>query len=164
MPDLKPLPLFDYAALDLATSDFLRSSAAEVKALMRQTVENIIRTGNILIEVKDRLPHGQWTLWCETEFGWTSRTAHRMMNVAENFSLENLSALDIATSALYILSSPSTPEEAREEALFLAQQGLKITQAAAQELRERHIDKSGGSKTTKQPLPVPQPTKQQLLD
>ncbi|MGB8702654.1 MAG: DUF3102 domain-containing protein [Thermosynechococcaceae cyanobacterium] len=164
MSDLKPLPLFDYATLDLATSEFLRSSAAEVKALMRQTVENIIRTGNILIDVKNRLPHGQWMIWVESEFGWTHRTAHRMLNVAENFSIENLSNLDIATSALYILSSPSTPEEAREEAIFLAQQGLKITQAAAQELRERHIDRAGGSKTKKQPLIEPQSTAQQLLD
>ena len=146
MPDLEQLPLFDYASLDRSTSEFLRTRAAEVKALMRQTVENVIRTGNILIEVKNRLPHGQWNLWCETEFGWTPRTALRMTQVAEKFGTESLADLDIAATALYILSAPSTPQEARDEALFLARKGLPITSAAATELREQHLNKTEDKK------------------
>jgi Protein of unknown function (DUF3102) len=166
MSELQTLPLFDYASLDRATSEFLKSRAAEVKALMRQTVENFIKTGTILIEVKKRLPHGQWTLWCETEFGWTPRTARRMINVAETFSLESLTNLDITTSALYILAAPTTPEEAREEALLLAQKGQRITPAAAQDLRDRHIRKAGDSKSEEKALPDPelQPTNQQFLE
>lgn len=142
MPEIEPQPLFDYTSLDSRTSEFLKSRAAEVKGLMRQTVETLIKTGNILIEVKKRLPHGQWLNWCESEFGWTSRTAHRMINVAESFSADTLSNLDIATSALYILSAPSTPDEAREEALFLARKGQAITYAGAKELREQHRSKT----------------------
>lgn len=166
MSNLEPLPLFDYASLDSVTSEFLKSRAAEVKGLMRQTVENIIRTGNILIEVKSRLPHGQWTNWCETEFGWSQRTARQMINAAETFSAENLSNLDIATSALYILSAPSTPEEAREEALFLARKGQQITFRGAEDIREKYIDKTVGSKSKEKssPHPEPQPTNQQSLN
>jgi hypothetical protein len=163
MSNLDPLPLFDYAALDAATSKYLKKRAAEVKGLMRQTVETLIKTGNILIEVKSRLPHGQWSNWCETEFGWSQRTARQMVNVAETFSPDSLSNLDIATSALYILSAPSTPEEAREEALFLARKGQPITFAAAKELREQHLDKED-TKPKHQPLPETQSKDQQSLD
>jgi hypothetical protein len=135
----KTLPLFDYADLDQATSTYLREKSAEVKALMRQTVENVVRTGLILQEVKSKLPYGKWAAWCEAEFGWNQRTADRMIGVAEKFSLDTLSNIDIGTSALYILSAPTTPEEAREEALRLANQGQKITQAAAKDLRDQHL-------------------------
>lgn len=164
MPNLESLPLFDYASVDLATSEFLKSRAAEVKSLMRQTVETLIRTGNILIEVKNRLPHGQWSSWCESELGWSQRTAQQMMHVAETFSIESLSNLDIAASALYVLSAPSTPEQAREEALFLARKGQPITLAGAKELRDQHRAKTDDSKSKDKSLPGTQPTRQQILD
>ncbi|HEY9825950.1 MAG TPA: DUF3102 domain-containing protein [Stenomitos sp.] len=133
------LPLFDYSALDRDTSAFLIEKTAEVKALMRQTVENVVKTGLILQEVKDLLPYGQWALWCESEFGWHYRTAQRMIRAAETFTLDTVSDLNIGASALYILSAPTTPEEAREEALHLAKQGQSITKVVAEDLRRRHL-------------------------
>ena len=163
MSNLESLPLFDYAALDPATSKYLKKRAAELKSLMRQTVDTLIKTGNILIEVKSRLPHGQWTSWCETEFGWSQRTARQMIHVAETFSSDNLSDLDIAASALYILSAPSTPEEVREEALFLARKGQTITYTAAKEMREQYLEKEN-IKPKRGPLPEAKPTDQQSLN
>jgi 5-methylcytosine-specific restriction endonuclease McrBC regulatory subunit McrC len=158
------LELFDYASLDKDTSVFLQEKTAEVKALMRQTVENVIRTGNILIEVKNRLPHGQWENWLNSEFGWAPRTARRMMMVADEFTSDTLTNLEITTSALYILSAPSTPKETREEAISLAQGGEKVTEAVVKDLRDRLVTKTGDSKSKKQPLSEPKTTTQKTLN
>ena len=119
----------------------------------------------ILIEVKNRLPHGQWTLWCEAELGWSQRIALQMMKVAETFTLDSVADLNIAASALYVLSAPSTPQEAREEALFLARKGQPITVAGAKELREQHRNKTEDKKPKEQLLPdKPKSKGQQSLE
>ena len=64
--------------------------------------------------------------------------AHRFMNVSSNFNFDNLSKLDFAPSALYLLAAPSTPEQARTEALTLAESGEKITHTKAKEIANRH--------------------------
>jgi hypothetical protein len=62
-----------------------------------------------------------------------------MISVAENFNLDSLSDMNVGASALYVLSAPTTPEEAREEARYLASQGQKITLAVAKDLRQQHL-------------------------
>src|SRR5262245_35407170 len=52
------------------------------------------------------------------------------MSVGECFKTDNLSDLDIAPSALYLLASPSTPEDIRQSILEEARAGGKITLAA----------------------------------
>ncbi len=75
-----------------------------------------IDIGNKLIEVKARLGHGNFGTWLDTEFGWGKDTANRFMNVASNFANCEISNM-FAPSALYLLSAPSTPDEARHEAI-----------------------------------------------
>lgn len=78
--------------------------------------------------------HGYFGEWLKAEFDWTERTARRFMAVADSFKSDKLSDLDIAPSALYLLSAPSTPEEVREEALDRAEAGEPITHAIAKEI------------------------------
>ena len=74
--------------------------------------ERIIEMGQHLIEVKAAIGHGNFLPWLEAEFGWSDRTAARLIRVAEKF--DKLSNLDsVSPSALYILAAPSTPDDVR---------------------------------------------------
>lgn len=138
MPDTITSFSFDYSSLDTETAQFVQQQTSEIKGLFRQSIENILRIGQNLLQVKERLPHGQWLTWLEAEFGWTVRTARNYMQAAEEFKWETVSDLNIAAKALYLLASPSTPDEARDEAIARALAGEKITPAAARELRDKH--------------------------
>lgn len=131
-------PLFDYASLDAATSAFIRQQTGEIRALMKRTSQDIIDLGQRLILVKEKLGHGQFGIWLAAEFDWTSRTAMRFMNVAENFNCDKLSQLNFDPSALYELAAPSTPETARLEAIARAEAGEPITYSTAKAIRQRH--------------------------
>jgi Protein of unknown function (DUF3102) len=47
----------------------------------RLSAENILRIGEHLVAVKERLEHGKWLPWLQSEFGWTDMTAQRFMQV-----------------------------------------------------------------------------------
>lgn len=139
MPETPAQFSFDYGTLDTDTAQFVQQATNEIKGLFKQTVKSVIGIGQWLLQVKERLVHGQWLSWLEAEFDWSDRTALNYMNVARQFKPESIADLNIAVNALYLLASPSTPPEAREEALARAQTGERITASAAQELRDRHI-------------------------
>lgn len=139
MPDTLARQSFDYGSLDSDTAQFVQEQTNEIKGLFRQSVENVLAIGRNLLKVKERLVHGQWLNWLEAEFDWTDRTALNFMNVAQQFKSENISDLNIAASALYMLAAPSTPSEAREEAITRAQAGERITVSAARDLRDKYI-------------------------
>jgi len=156
MPDTITRRSFDYKSIDTDTAEFLQQQASQIKLLVKQTLESIIAVGQKLLEVKERLVHGQWMDWLDAEFGWTDRTALNYMRVATHFETETISDLDIAASALYLLTAPSTPQEARQEAISRAQAGEKITPASARELRDRYIQpQSQPVMQTREPLVVP---------
>lgn len=128
---------FDYQQLDTETRIAIQQRTGEIKALMKRTAQDIIEIGQKLIEVKERLGHGGFGAWLETEFGWGTTTAWRFMNVAEKFSnLENLP--NFAPSTLYLLAEPSTPDEARREVIDRAQTGERITHTKAKEIVRSH--------------------------
>ena len=45
-----------------------------------------------LIEVKERLGHGNDLKWLESEFAWTDRTARNYTTVAKQFKSETISS------------------------------------------------------------------------
>lgn len=131
------LTIFDYMALDSETRIVVQQRTSEIKTLMRRAATDIIEIGQKLIYVKARLGHGYFGGWLSTEFDWTWKTATNFMNVAAKF--ENFSNLDgFAPSALYLLSAPSTPDSAREEALERAAAGEPISYSTARDLVAEH--------------------------
>lgn len=138
-PSKQPVPsLFDYEALKDETRVRVQECTNEIKTLVRNTQENIITIGKKLAEVQQLLRHdkkGGFRNWLSTEFGWTYRSAYNFIHVWETFgNCENFSQLNIATSALYLLAAPSTPEAARKDALKLAQEGVPISNKLAKNL------------------------------
>lgn len=130
--------IFNYDGLDTKPRVIIQQRTNEIKTLMRRSAQDIIDIGEKLIEVKSHLKHGDFTAWIKIEFGWSDRTAQRFMRVAEVFKTDKLSVLNFAPSALYLLASSTTPDEAREEALSRAQTGEEITRATAEELVLSH--------------------------
>lgn len=139
---------FNYKTLDAETRIVVQQRTSEISSLMKRTAESIIEIGEKLADVKARLEHGQFCHWLDSEFSWTIRTAQIYMNVAKQFGGKNENFSLLAPSALYALAAPSTPEEAREEALEAASQGEHITHKRAKEIVERH----------REPTKHPEPT------
>jgi hypothetical protein len=72
-------PVFDYSQLDEDTCTFLLGKEAEMEVVLRRTFEEL---GRILLEVKARLPHGQYMPWLASK-GISQQTAHRWMQIAQ---------------------------------------------------------------------------------
>lgn len=125
---------FDYAVLTPQVRTLVQSKTSELKSLIRRSAQDIIDIGQKLTEVKEQLVHGNFRAWLKAEFDWSVRTAARFMQVATEFKCANLAHLDIAVSALYLLAQPSTPKEARKQALELAKEGEYITYSKAKEI------------------------------
>ncbi len=124
-------PEFDYGKLNTEVRMVVQECASEIKNLMRHTTQDLIEIGQRLIDVKAQLIHGNFRKWLKAEFDWSIKTANRFMQVAEKFKCVTLTHLDITASALYLLASPSTCDEARTEALKRASQGDTITYTKA---------------------------------
>lgn len=137
MDESRQLALFDYGTLDLDTRSFVQTKTAEIRILVKQTAQGIIEIGQRLIEVKEKLGHGNFLPWIRDEFGWSDETAHRFMNVAQNLP-QIPHGVEFQMRALYLLASPSTPESAREEALECAESGERITHQVVQEIIAKH--------------------------
>ncbi|WP_250126633.1 DUF3102 domain-containing protein [Chroococcidiopsis sp. CCMEE 29] len=146
---------FDYASLDAATSRFVQQQTGEIRALMKRTAQGIVEIGQKLIEVKERIGHGQFGLWLNAEFEWSQDTATNFIRVAQRFG-GNPKFSEFAPSALYLLAAPSTPDTVRQEALARAEAGEFITYSSAKALKQKYAP--APAKTELQAVSQPQPT------
>lgn len=145
MPDTKQLMLFDYLTLTPEVAEFVQRRTLEIRAFQKRTAESIIQIGLRLEEVKEAVGHGQFLNWLEIEFGWSDQTARNYMHVAEKF--KNFLNLDhYATSAMYLLAAPSTPDAVLDKAREMTIDGHYISHAKAQELLAQY----------REPEPVPE--------
>jgi len=129
---------FSYGMLSLATRKVVQKHTIEIKGLLRRTAQDIIDIGEKLSEVKQELGHGHFLAWLRAEFDWSESAARKFMQVHRKFKTVQLTNLDIATSALYLLAADSTPESAREEVLLLANGGEIITRTKAKGIVQQH--------------------------
>lgn len=137
MPAIERQPgLFDYAALTPTTRDIVQRRTGEIQDLMRRTAADIVDIGLKLIEVKVMLLHGNFGVWLESEFGWSSDTAQNFMRVARSFKNRNFRDLDIAPSALYALASPSSSEPLRQQIIERAEAGEHITHKTVKQAQQ----------------------------
>ncbi|NJN39483.1 MAG: DUF3102 domain-containing protein [Acaryochloridaceae cyanobacterium CSU_3_4] len=124
---------FDYAALDSTTREAVILHRDAIRNLMRRSSQDIWDIGQHLTDVKSWLGHGLFTDWLEQEFGMKERTAQNFMSVFKTFKTANFADLNIATSALYLMASASTPNEVRDELIERAAGGETITHATAKQ-------------------------------
>ena len=128
---------FDYGSLEDKTRRLIESYTAEIKIRVRRSAQDVIDIGRHLSQAKKLLGHGQFLGWIETEFGWSERTARNFMQASQKFKSAKIADLEIAPSALYVLSAPGVDNEVRRKAVELAQQGISVTHATAKQLIQK---------------------------
>ncbi len=116
----------------------LPERAQRIRDLVGTARVCIIEIGRELIAAKREVVHGDWLPWLRDEFGWTERTAQKYIAVAQAFGKYELGShfdgLTIDATALYALSAPDVPQEARDEAVERAEDGEHISKADAEAL------------------------------
>ncbi len=85
MNDIQP---FDYSTLDSSKLSRLQELAQQGRAHLRRTQESIIAFGEVLLEAKALLPHGQFRAWATNEFDLPDSTITYMMKKARGGVLE----------------------------------------------------------------------------
>jgi hypothetical protein len=103
------------AILEIDQRSLVEQKTSEIRERLKRSAQDIWEIGQRLCDVRNTLKHGQFDSWLKAEFGWSRRTAYNFINVYESFSNRaNLAEVNIATSALYLLAAPSTPETLRQ--------------------------------------------------
>ena len=101
---------FNYSNLPAPVVAEIRDVTARIKACLARTVGDIIEIGRNLLDVKSKLSHGQFEPWLTQEFCMTNRTARRFMQAATWAEDKSDTVSVLTPTAIYLLSSPSTPE------------------------------------------------------
>ncbi len=115
MDDVAQQGSFLYEVLDEMTREFVSRKADETRGLLKRTAQNILAIGRNLQEVKERLPHGQFLPWLQTEFAMSERHARNFMHVAARFENKAEIIADLSVTVIYELAAPSTSEAVIEQ-------------------------------------------------
>lgn len=130
---------YDYSLIAEEHREKVRSAARDIKSLGVRVKESMISMGQRLLETKELLPHGQFQVWIETEFGLAYRTAAEWMNAARQYHGKSAAVALLSDSAMMILAAPSVPEAAREQAIAEAQaNGKSPTKQRVKEIVDQH--------------------------
>ena len=143
----KPNQDFSYVDLDEDIRSLLEEHTCAIKSLMRRTAQDIIDIGLRLIEIKSKLGHGQFNAWLRSEIDLGLWTARKFMEIGRKFKSVNFTDLEIAPSALYLITSKKTPELAVNEILIRARQGEYVTHSTAKAIVTYHTNNNKQSNT-----------------
>lgn len=139
---------FDYEVLELEQRLVVQQRTGEIKERLRRSAQDIWEIGQKLADVRSQLGHGPFYVWLRAEFNWSPRTAYNFISVYETFGKRaNLAQLDVATSALYLLAAPSTPQKVREEYLQRAEEGEKVRHKDIQKTIQKEKSQSAPTST-----------------
>lgn len=101
---------------DIADNTFFEVQAEKFYQKKVEVARGVIELGQILIDTKEKLPHGSWIKWLEdSRVNFTERNAQRYMKIANDPQIRHgMSYLDnLSLNKLYTLAS--APEEVKED-------------------------------------------------
>src|SRR6266487_359740 len=134
---------FDYTTLDEDTRTKLYALAVKGRIHLRRTKEEIIAFGDVLLEAKTLLPHGQFKDWIAAEYGVPYTTAYYAMRKARGDEAE-LEKFDIEFLPEQAVSKQDNPQ-LRQKPYY---QGLSDEAILRCEERWHRIDQSMRSSVT----------------
>lgn len=123
----------------------LAPRAERIRNLVNTARGCVIEAGLELVAASEEVPPGQWGAWLREEFGWTTRTAEKYRHVAIAFRGESGSppyAVNIDSSALYLLAAPTVPDEVRKQAVEQGEAGERVTREEAERLIAERVAKT----------------------
>lgn len=136
--EIEPISDFDYSQLG-ENETKVRACATTIKNSNKNIALSLIQIGEALIQAKEAIPHGLWLSFLTHETPYKETDAKECMRVAREFKSADSAVLEkFGSSAIKLLSAPSTPEAAREEAKERAAAGEKIGHKEAKEIKEKH--------------------------
>ena len=125
---------FTYSDLPALVAAEVEAATTRIKDRLTRQVKDIIETGRDLIEVKSKLPHGQFERWLAQEFGMTDRSARRFMQAA-NWAEGKSDTVSVLTpTTVYLLSAKSTPDIVHEQVVERIAMGLPAESEMARHL------------------------------
>jgi hypothetical protein len=90
----------------------IRAAHDGVQAAARISIEHALTAGDLLIQAKKQLKHGQWLPWLEQHCKISDRTAQRYIQLARHRSLLEANPSSVADltlqGALELISAPRT--------------------------------------------------------
>lgn len=95
--------------------DLAREINAEhdhVETHKHRTIQHAIRCGELLLEMKQRVGHGNWLAWVEEHFEASERTARNYMVIAKSAAVADLKDDTTMRAALRALAAPSQSKKA----------------------------------------------------
>jgi len=112
---------FDYALIaDPDARDWAESAAGFINFGLGQAVFKVLEAGNLLMEAKQRLNHGEYLPWVQQACGLKPKYAAQLVRTAEWMSnvqhAGHINKIADATT-LFLLSADATPEDVRQWAL-----------------------------------------------
>jgi hypothetical protein len=114
---------FDYKALKPEPAAELQKAARKIR---NEASKTVMMVGEILIEVKDLVKHGEFRAWVSAELGFSPRTAERYMSAAK-FAAECDIVSHLTSTSIYLLASPSTPQSVRDDVAARLFSNEKVT-------------------------------------
>jgi hypothetical protein len=115
--------------------------ADQLRTILQRGTKDVIEIGNLLIESRGQLEHGEWQRWLAENFDLTYRTALRYCTAAEYLHAcrgksDTMSLINVSPTVLYALAEGRYSEEAEKAILAASHKGRRIDQTRAEEIRE----------------------------
>lgn len=114
------IPDFNYELItNEEDREWAEYAAGSIRFDLGQAVLKVLTAGNMLMEAKSRLPHGQYLPWVQQACGLKESYARKLVQAAEWVNREHVPGLDqiTDTATLFILSADATPEDVRQWAM-----------------------------------------------
>ena len=114
------IPDFNYELItNEEDREWAEYAAGSIRFDLGQAVLKVLTAGNMLMEAKSRLPHGQYLPWVQQACGLRPQYASKLIKAAEWVNVAHEQHLDQITDAntLFILSADATPEDVRQWAM-----------------------------------------------
>jgi hypothetical protein len=105
----------DHDSADDALAREINAEHGHVETYKHNTIRHAIRCGELLLEMKRRVGHGNWLTWLEENFEASERTARNYMEIAKSAAVADLRDDATMRSALRALASSLRSKEPRAE-------------------------------------------------
>jgi len=129
---------------DANTVSQLDSLRDDIKSGHTTLLHHCIKLGKQLSAARDLSQdyEGGFMKWVKEELDWSRQYAYNYINVFETFGElpDDSQSLPIGLTAAIALGRPSTPEDARTEALKLAKEGTTVSASTARDIIKKHKD------------------------
>lgn len=112
MNDIVVTEVKDLTAEELRCTEIVAEIKSIQKSTMRTVLFSSVEIGRLLLEAKEKLPHGQWGGWLEEHFAYSQTTANNFMRLYKNYGDREQMDLFFADGERMAIFGNLTPSQA----------------------------------------------------